>query len=167
MLLSCTGLFFFSTFSATVGVCVFKFLMVFFFFFPCSGDTACICFHHRHVLGMSQRCTARPAFRIASCLQIHKPRLSRLLFRDAFVCSACNQVRRPPRALFCWVFFFFLCCVNPKRQKRGKQDRVGLTRSSSVLVVELQVQVSTPGVRRWSERPGQRARVFCQGEGTK
>lgn len=79
-----------------------------------------------------------PHCELCLCLQIHKPRLSRLLFQDAFVCSAYNQVKCPPQALS---GVFFLCCVSPKTGKRSES----LTGSSSILDAKLQSRYGALG----------------------
>lgn len=63
------------------------------------------------------------------------------------ICLLCvTRLKRPPRGLFVFV---------PRESKR----RVWLTRSSSVFDVKGS-PVSSPGVRHWSERPGQNVCVY-------
>lgn len=112
--------YFFYTFFATVGVCVFKSLVFFLlsrrysmYMFPpqaCVGDEPAL-----------HRMSNVPHCELCLCLQIHKARLSRLLFRDAFVCSAYNQVKRPPRALS---EVFSLFCESPKNRKKNRRTEL-------------------------------------------
>lgn len=94
MLFSCIGSFFFLYllgYSGSLCSQVPDVLLYSMYMFPpqaCVGDVPAL-----------HRISNVPHCELCLCLQIHKARFSRLLFRGAFLRSAYNQVKLPPRAL--------------------------------------------------------------------